>query len=972
MNIEKTLASTCKILVDESFLLDDAGRAFLLNRLLPELNNSNDNRLILAERVHQNIVDFSQNERSLQQESAKQAIELIMRFANEGRLDLRQEESEVAGKRSKTSDLFARVVYQHQLQHELAFLTLDETCARGLLATNRAESINHAKAIRVLRFNDDRTRLDDWSKFLKRSGKKKNTNQITPKFDLDSLAVDSKILIDTCSLMTDSAESFIKEKLIPALKRANTKLIVAQRVVFELEKHLKSEVSEHRQSISSSAESTVLEKARKGLHLIELLIKENLIDIRHEENEVVGNDIFFDALVQRIFIQHQKNSKLALITQDTKLAKQILENAVNFGANEFPPQVGFINEKGSRQIGLAELGNWEWRFTWKMYEENPETLDPIGSVKAEDFVEHRQPTQTTQRKAKERFEPFAKTTKVYSGSTSLIKVGKIPDTGDYVIGEKLGRIKLIERISEGGEGTIYRTSHEGTVCKIYMRERLTEDRRSKLQLMTTRESPSPTICWPFETVNNLENEFVGYLMPMARGEVFSNSIFKKPLLIEMFPNWGRKELVTLAITTLGLIRKLHALNVVIGDINPNNFMVCNENEVYIVDTDSFQIEEYPCPVGTPHFTPPELMGKTYASFLRTQEDEIFAVATLLFMILLPGKPPYAGKDGGDVVESIKNKKFPYVVEEGQVSAKPFGPFKAIWSHLHRLLQDDFKSIFKAGVRTPSAEQLEKNKGSRTFLDLFDTHLRIYRSKIEKGESSNELFPSEPAIDHRQEVLTLICPVPGCSKSFFMAKSHHDQLIAQNSRRSILCDKHREINGLARAMQARAREREQQQQTGSRSANASVTGSTFNRQSNTVRSNITQSNQQSGASSNSTNSTSIIKVIVGVLIVGVVLLAVYSRLSNPRQAADIIPETREYFTEPVDTPQKYQEPQPIEKTPEMPSNKRFTVKQDRASESTRDEEVEEVVTDGMQQNDQTDSESAPSIDLNTYRSLSNKL
>lgn len=360
---------------------------------------------------------------------------------------------------------------------------------------------------------------------------------------------------------------------------------------------------------------------------------------------------------------------------------------------------------------------------------------------------------------------------------------------------------LLNKISEGGEGVIYRTSLPEIICKIYFKDRLTEDRKAKLELMVTRQSPDRMICWPLELVRNARGEFVGYLMPLAKGETFNLSIFKKPLLQEMFPHWGREHLVQLAITTLGLIKKLHDLNVLIGDINPNNFMVCNEREVYLVDTDSVQIEAFPCPVGTPHFTPPELIGQSYGDFLRTKDHEVFAVATLLFMILFPGKPPYSGQGGGDVVESIQKRKFPYVKEEDdQFSARPFGPYRYIWSHLPFVLRQDFKDIFYEGNRIPKSQADGRNPARPTsnYVDRFLFDLRIYLKAIQSGRYSNELFPSDYWLRDEEEKVEIPCMEPGCNQVARFSKGFHQQLIQKGQTR-FYCPIHFESTRLRNQM-----------------------------------------------------------------------------------------------------------------------------------------------------------------------------
>ena len=119
----------------------------------------------------------------------------------------------------------------------------------------------------------------------------------------------------------------------------------------------------------------------------------------------------------------------------------------------------------------------------------------------------------------------------------------------------------------------------------------------------------------------------------AKGYSIQSSIFRKPLFMKKLPHWTKADLVQCAITILYKIKYLHDNNILIGDINPNNFLVVSPQEVYLVDTDSFQINDLPCPVGFPLFTAPEIhqlhrQGKfsDYSEIMRTRKNEYFAVA----------------------------------------------------------------------------------------------------------------------------------------------------------------------------------------------------------------------------------------------------------------------------------------------------------------------------------------------------------
>lgn len=135
------------------------------------------------------------------------------------------------------------------------------------------------------------------------------------------------------------------------------------------------------------------------------------------------------------------------------------------------------------------------------------------------------------------------------------------------------------------------------VCKIYEGSKLTDAMEQKIQLMLRGPIQQTGICWPQSTAMNERGEFVGYLMERARGKELQKTVFIKPLLQAIFPSWTRIELVTLTISILRMIQTLHERNVIIGDINPLNILVADESTVFFVDTDSYQIEDFACPVG---------------------------------------------------------------------------------------------------------------------------------------------------------------------------------------------------------------------------------------------------------------------------------------------------------------------------------------------------------------------------------------
>lgn len=259
-------------------------------------------------------------------------------------------------------------------------------------------------------------------------------------------------------------------------------------------------------------------------------------------------------------------------------------------------------------------------------------------------------------------------------------------------------IPLDKEIARGGEGVVYEVN-DTQVAKIFFEP---EGRMDKMRAFASKYIKISGMCTPQNLLFNDEGKFVGYTMEKAFGRSLQLTIFQPQLFKNLFPNWTKIELTRLALTILRKIEELHKLNILVGDLNPFNINVVNYNEVYFLDTDSFQIDNFPCPVGTIDFTAPEIQGVNYTNFLRTKEHEYYAIATLLFMLYLPGKHPYSRSGGGEKQENIKNHDFVFPLGDEDEQATPKGQWEAIWYSLPYDIRKSFYSVFKNGERlTPS-------------------------------------------------------------------------------------------------------------------------------------------------------------------------------------------------------------------------------------------------------------------------------
>jgi tetratricopeptide (TPR) repeat protein len=297
-------------------------------------------------------------------------------------------------------------------------------------------------------------------------------------------------------------------------------------------------------------------------------------------------------------------------------------------------------------------------------------------------------------------------------------------SGDFVKTAAGEAIRLADRIGAGGEGAVFLTSDPLHVCKIYGPAPPRVAVLKKLELMCSRPITQLGCCWPRQLVYNSAGEFAGYQMLRASGKPLQNSLMQPRLFKDLFPNWNRINLVEAAIHIIRAVAILNRNNILLGDINPNNILVRDEKTVYFVDTDSYQIEDFPCPVGLPPFVHPDLIGQDLRTRLRSFEHENFAVSTLVFMLLMPGKSPYSHQGGEGVVINVLNRHFPY--KRGNLKpgkGVPRGPWGFIWSHFTDELREEFHQVFTDGQQRSAMDWLGR-------LERYLAYLKSSRCPVE--------------------------------------------------------------------------------------------------------------------------------------------------------------------------------------------------------------------------------------------------
>lgn len=338
--------------------------------------------------------------------------------------------------------------------------------------------------------------------------------------------------------------------------------------------------------------------------------------------------------------------------------------------------------------------------------------------------------------------PFKLIANPASVERSVRSPNRVPTAGERVITKYNGIVLYLkEALMTDHISITYATNHVDFFAKIYIVDVLRLDMlENKANRMLQEKIDIPGVCWPIDILNDNNGYFVGILVPASRGVQLTRSIFNGATgLSQFFPQWNKIDLCVLTVTILDKIQKMHDLGLLFGCINPASIYIAGTQDVYFVDTDSWQVEGYPALSHNQTFTPPELLRDNKTLLIYTMDQENYQIAVLAFMLMMPGKFPYTKGKNADERDSIIDMAFPFSVGGGmrrsRDAERPSGIWRIVWDHLPYQMCDGFYNTFHSnGKYARPGYRLDTTKWIKMTKDFNDTLM------TSNGAGSRSMFP----------------------------------------------------------------------------------------------------------------------------------------------------------------------------------------------------------------------------------------
>jgi serine/threonine protein kinase len=284
----------------------------------------------------------------------------------------------------------------------------------------------------------------------------------------------------------------------------------------------------------------------------------------------------------------------------------------------------------------------------------------------------------------------------------------------YTLGKPLG---------SGGQAEVFAVEGKKDLAAKIYRSAPGPIERAKLEWMIAHPPASPglpgvLIAWPQDLLLDDHGRLIGILLPRVEHGVPLITAFNPRLRAQKLPHYQRAQLLLVAQRLATLVETMHHSGYVIGDLNESNVLISSKGEVVLIDTDSVQVRAlrdgkvitYRSPVGKPDYTAPEIQSVSFHTVDRSFEHDRFALAVLIFQLLMDGRHPYAGRwlgndDAPPLEKSIRQGHFPYSRPSAVMQPPPQAPTLAsLEPGLAALFERAFGATTISFLNRPSGEE----------------------------------------------------------------------------------------------------------------------------------------------------------------------------------------------------------------------------------------------------------------------------
>ena len=276
-------------------------------------------------------------------------------------------------------------------------------------------------------------------------------------------------------------------------------------------------------------------------------------------------------------------------------------------------------------------------------------------------------------------------------------------------------------LGAGGEGAVYDVrSHPDFVAKIYHSNRRTSAVIDKLDVMISyppltqdAQTGHLFVAWPSHLLYDTASDVIGFLMPKVDKTHSLFEYYNPALRHRHAPEIHYANLCSVAKSLATALDRLHGQGYVVGDINESNAYITENEHVTLIDSDSFQITDYQttphtiyrCVVGKPEYTPPELQGVSFADVDRNIHHDRFALAVIIYQLLMEGTHPFRGVYTGTGeppgIETYISQGYFLHGASMRVPLRPM-PNAVEWDTLHEDIRALFRRCFDDGHSNPQA------------------------------------------------------------------------------------------------------------------------------------------------------------------------------------------------------------------------------------------------------------------------------